>query len=84
MDVLPTGACGSVLGKLLRCREICKHVPGRERIRSMRYLYTMLQWASQRTAEQVRARVERTPHVSRAGHVQLVHHLQLVHQLLMR
>jgi len=50
----------TVLGKLLNCWEICKHVPGRERIRSMRYLYTMLQWASQRGAEVVRTRAEHT------------------------
>ena len=55
MDAHPTGVCGSVLGKLLSCREFGKHVPGRERIRSMRYLYTMLQWESQRISEQVRA-----------------------------
>jgi hypothetical protein len=67
LDIHPIGLCSSILGELLMCREICKRVPGRERIRSMRYLYTMLQWASQRIAEMVRARVEHTPHVPRAG-----------------
>jgi hypothetical protein len=66
MDVHPTGLCSTVLGKLLKCYEICKHVPGKERVRCMRYLYTMLQCASQRIAEQVRAQVG-TPPVSQAG-----------------
>jgi hypothetical protein len=67
LDVHPTGLCSSVLGELLMCQEICQRVPGKERICSMRYLYTLLQWASQRIAEQVRARVGCPPPVSRVG-----------------
>jgi hypothetical protein len=60
--------CGSMLGKLLMCREVCERVPGKERIRSMRYLYTMLHWASQHVAELVRARVELMPFMRKQVH----------------
>jgi len=45
-----------VLSKLLSIEELCKRMPKRDRICSMRCLYTLLLWASQRVAEQARAR----------------------------
>jgi hypothetical protein len=48
--------CGSVLSRLLSIEELCKRMPQRDRLRSMRGLYTMLLWALQRVAEQARAR----------------------------
>jgi len=59
---VPDGAAclsARTLGNLLSVQEVCMRVPGRERIRAMRHLYALLQWTSQRLAEQVRARTER-------------------------
>jgi hypothetical protein len=77
LDVHPASLCSSVLGKLLMCREVCKRVPGKERIRSMRYLYTMLLWASQRLAEMVRFIMAHAPLMLREIHAQLVYRLSL-------
>jgi hypothetical protein len=53
--------CGVALGKLLGFRRLCERVPLRARMRGARYLYTLLQTASQRVAELVRVRRERVP-----------------------
>jgi len=52
---------GAALGKLLTFRRLCKRVPLRARMRGARYLYTLLQAASQRVAELVRVSGARVP-----------------------
>ncbi len=50
--------CSKLLAQMLSLRQMCERMPGKERIRSMRYLYTILQWTSQRIAETVRDKVQ--------------------------
>jgi hypothetical protein len=43
---------------MLSLKQMCERMPVKQRTRCMRYLYTILQWTSQRIAETVRTEVQ--------------------------
>jgi hypothetical protein len=46
--------CSEVVARLINMRQMSERMPGKQRTRCMRHLYTILQWISQRIAETVR------------------------------
>ena len=43
--------CGTTLGSLLELVEVSGRMPVKERVRGMRYVYTLLLWTAERIAE---------------------------------
>jgi len=48
-----------MVARMMSVRHMCERVPGKERARCMRRLYTIMRWLSQRIAETVRTYSER-------------------------
>ncbi len=58
----------NALGNLLSDSPLCKRMPGKEHIRGVRVLYTLLQWTAERIAELVRVRGARLQRPEPGGH----------------
>ena len=49
--------CSKVVARMINLSQTFERMPGKQRVRCMRHLYTSLQWISQRIAETVREAV---------------------------